>query len=81
MTTSSDTLRAFADRFDRVPSTRRSVERGLRRTLPSARHLELDCGHLPQVEHPFKTHAATVEFLRADLVDDHRPGPVSDAFG
>jgi len=26
-----------------------------------------------------ETHAATVEFLRADV--DHRPGPVSDAFG
>ena len=28
------------------------------RTLPAARHLELDCGHVPQLEAPGKTHAA-----------------------
>ena len=53
----------------------------VRRTLPSARHLELDCGHVPQVERRFETHAAMVEFLRADVLDDYRSGPVSDAFG
>jgi pimeloyl-ACP methyl ester carboxylesterase len=31
--------------------------------LPAARHLELDCGHVPQVERPRKTHAAIREFL------------------
>jgi pimeloyl-ACP methyl ester carboxylesterase len=36
------------------------------RTLPAARHLELDCGHVPQVERPRETHAAIREFLAAD---------------
>jgi pimeloyl-ACP methyl ester carboxylesterase len=34
------------------------------RTLPAARHLELDCGHVPQVERPFETHEAMRNFLR-----------------
>jgi pimeloyl-ACP methyl ester carboxylesterase len=32
-------------------------------TLPGARHLELDCGHVPQLERPRETHAAIREFL------------------
>ncbi len=36
----------------------------VRRTLPSARHLELDCGHVPQLERPAETHAAIAAFLR-----------------
>jgi pimeloyl-ACP methyl ester carboxylesterase len=31
--------------------------------LPNARHLELDCGHVPQVERPRQTHDAVGEFL------------------
>jgi pimeloyl-ACP methyl ester carboxylesterase len=31
--------------------------------LPQARHLELDCGHVPQVERPRETHAAIRAFL------------------
>jgi pimeloyl-ACP methyl ester carboxylesterase len=31
--------------------------------LPSARHLELDCGHVPQVERPKQTHASLASFL------------------
>jgi pimeloyl-ACP methyl ester carboxylesterase len=31
--------------------------------LPRARHLELDCGHVPQVERPKQTHAAVSSFL------------------
>lgn len=34
------------------------------RTFPAARHLELDCGHVPQVERPFETHDAMRDFLR-----------------
>jgi pimeloyl-ACP methyl ester carboxylesterase len=34
------------------------------RTFPAARHLELSCGHVPQVERPFETHEAMREFLR-----------------
>ena len=33
------------------------------RALPSARHLELDCGHVPQLERPRETHAAIRDFL------------------
>lgn len=33
------------------------------RALPSARHLELECGHVPQLERPRETHAAMLEFL------------------
>jgi len=36
----------------------------VRDTLPSARHLELDCGHVPQLERPAQTHAAIAEFLQ-----------------
>jgi pimeloyl-ACP methyl ester carboxylesterase len=34
------------------------------RALPRARHVELDCGHVPQLERPRETHAAMREFLR-----------------
>lgn len=33
------------------------------RALPSARHLELDCGHVPQLEAPRETHAAILRFF------------------
>lgn len=33
------------------------------RALPAARHLELDCGHVPQLEAPRETHAAIREFF------------------
>jgi pimeloyl-ACP methyl ester carboxylesterase len=39
----------------------------VRQTLPSARHLELDCGHVPQLEQPAETHAAIAAFLRAGV--------------
>ncbi len=35
----------------------------VKQTLPSARHLELDCGHVPQLERPAETHAAIADFL------------------
>ena len=34
------------------------------RALPAARHVELDCGHVPQLERPRQTHAAMREFMR-----------------
>jgi pimeloyl-ACP methyl ester carboxylesterase len=34
------------------------------KALPAARHVELDCGHVPQVEAPERTHAAVEKFLR-----------------
>jgi pimeloyl-ACP methyl ester carboxylesterase len=33
------------------------------RTLPAARHVELDCGHVPQVERPREAHKAIRDFL------------------
>jgi pimeloyl-ACP methyl ester carboxylesterase len=38
----------------------------VRSTLPSAQHLELDCGHVPQIERPAETHAAIAEFLAGE---------------
>src|SRR4051794_37016558 len=32
--------------------------------LPNARHLELNCGHVPQLERPRETHAALARFFR-----------------
>jgi pimeloyl-ACP methyl ester carboxylesterase len=37
--------------------------RHVERTLPAARHVELDCGHVPQLERPRETHAAIRNFL------------------
>ncbi|HET8948983.1 MAG TPA: hypothetical protein VFN44_00690, partial [Solirubrobacteraceae bacterium] len=37
--------------------------RHVRDALPAAEHLELDCGHVPQLEAPRKTHAAVAGFL------------------
>ncbi len=37
--------------------------RHVERTFPAARHLELDCGHVPQVERPLETHDAIRAFL------------------
>ena len=31
--------------------------------LPAARHVELNCGHVPQLERPRETHAAILKFL------------------
>lgn len=43
--------------------------RHVRDALPAAEHLELDCGHVPQLEAPRTTHAAVRDFLaRAPLL-------------
>jgi len=43
--------------------------RHVREALPAAEHLELDCGHVPQLEAPRATHAAVRDFLaRAPLL-------------
>lgn len=39
-------------------------EKHVKDALPSARHLELDCGHVPQLERPAQTHAAIAAFLK-----------------
>ena len=38
----------------------------VRRVLPSAEHLELNCGHVPQLESPGRTHRALSEFFVRD---------------
>ena len=35
------------------------------RALPRAKHVELNCGHVPQVERPRETHQAIAKFLQA----------------
>ena len=44
-----------------VPS---AFARHVREGLPAALHLELDCGHVPQLERPRETHTAIDRFLR-----------------
>ena len=40
----------------------------VREALPTATHVKLDCGHVPQLERPRETHAAIERFLaRASL--------------
>jgi pimeloyl-ACP methyl ester carboxylesterase len=57
-----DALFVWGRRDALVPiAFRRHVERA----LPTARHVELDCGHVPQLERPRETHRAMLEFLRA----------------
>jgi pimeloyl-ACP methyl ester carboxylesterase len=41
------------------PAFRKHVER----VLPAARHVELECGHVPQLERPRETHRAIRDFL------------------
>jgi pimeloyl-ACP methyl ester carboxylesterase len=39
--------------------------RHVRERLPAARHCELDCGHVPQLERPAQLHSAITRFLRS----------------
>jgi pimeloyl-ACP methyl ester carboxylesterase len=38
--------------------------RHVREALPGAQHVELECGHVPQLERPRETHAAVRRFLK-----------------
>jgi pimeloyl-ACP methyl ester carboxylesterase len=40
--------------------------RHVRQALPEARHVEIDCGHVPQLERPRAAHGAIARFLRGD---------------
>ncbi|HKN95141.1 MAG TPA: alpha/beta fold hydrolase, partial [Thermoleophilaceae bacterium] len=40
--------------------------RHVEEALPQARHVELDCGHVPQVERPKETHAAVRRFFAGE---------------
>ena len=41
-----------------------AFRRHVEQALPAARHRELRCGHVPQLERPGETHAAMREFLK-----------------
>jgi pimeloyl-ACP methyl ester carboxylesterase/putative sterol carrier protein len=43
--------------------------RHVREELPSAKHLKLDCGHVPQLERPRQTHQAMERFLATGGID------------
>jgi pimeloyl-ACP methyl ester carboxylesterase len=43
-----------------------SFARHVREALPHAQHLELDCGHVPQLERPKQTHEALMRFFSPD---------------
>jgi pimeloyl-ACP methyl ester carboxylesterase len=43
--------------------------RHVREELPAAHHLELDCGHVPQLERPRETHEAMARFLSTGSLD------------
>ena len=43
--------------------------RHVRDGLPAAKHLRLDCGHVPQLERPRQTHQAMARFLATGSLD------------
>ena len=43
-------------------------KRHVRDELPASKHLELDCGHVPQLERPRETHEAMARFLATGSV-------------
>jgi pimeloyl-ACP methyl ester carboxylesterase len=58
-------------RHDRLVPT--SFMRHVEQVLPAARHVELECGHVPQMERPRELHAAISSFLKT--VQPVRSGP------
>jgi pimeloyl-ACP methyl ester carboxylesterase len=54
-------------------------KRHVTNTLPAARHLELDCGHVPQIERPKDTNHAIAGFLSPNSVPDSDRAPASPA--
>jgi len=57
---STDAMFVWGRRDSLVPI---AFMKHVERALPSARHVELECGHVPQLERPRETHAAMLEFL------------------
>jgi pimeloyl-ACP methyl ester carboxylesterase len=57
---SPETLFVWGRRDSLVPI---AFMKHVERALPAARHVELDCGHVPQLERPRETHAAIRDFL------------------
>ena len=53
--------------------------RHVERALPNANHLELNCGHVPQIERPEDTHEAIRRFLTGARSASARPSARSAA--
>ena len=49
----------------RDPLVPAGFERHVREAVPQARHVTLDCGHIPQIERPDELHRAIAHFLRS----------------
>lgn len=47
----------------RDPLVPAGFERHVREAVPQARHITLDCGHIPQIERPNELHRAIADFL------------------
>jgi pimeloyl-ACP methyl ester carboxylesterase len=56
----ADTLFVWGRKDQLVPI---AFEQHVREALPRAAHIELDCGHVPQLERPRETHDAVRRFL------------------
>jgi pimeloyl-ACP methyl ester carboxylesterase len=51
-----------------------AFKRHVKERVPMARHVEIDCAHVPQMERPKETHAAILDFLReAPEASSERP--------
>ena len=59
-TLQSDSLFVWGRKDTLVPI---AFMKHVERALPNARHVELQCGHVPQLERPRETHAAIRKFL------------------
>jgi pimeloyl-ACP methyl ester carboxylesterase len=59
---SPDTMFVWGRRDGLVPI---SFMKHVEKALPDARHVELDCGHVPQLERPRETHQAIRDFFAA----------------
>ncbi len=57
---SNDAMFVWGRRDSLVPI---AFMKHVERALPSAHHVELECGHVPQLERPRETHAAMLDFL------------------
>lgn len=58
-----EVLTRLCERHDRLVPI--AFARHVREALPGAKHVELECGHVPQLEAPKETHAAVRRFLAA----------------
>jgi pimeloyl-ACP methyl ester carboxylesterase len=66
----SESLFVWGQRDRVVPI---SFARHVEDVLPAAQHVEIDCGHVPQVERPKETHRAVRAFLGAHEAAQARP--------